>query len=188
MLHTVREGAARFETAQEDGAPASEQARLHDTRMATIEGQLIGSGARFAVVQARFNEFIGARLTEGAVGALRQHGVSPEQIDIIYVPGAWELPLAVQRAARTQRYDGIVALGVLIRGQTLHFEYIAGSASRELGAIARETGVPVGFGVLTVESIEQGIERAGSKQGNKGAEAALAALEMITLLRAIDQR
>jgi 6,7-dimethyl-8-ribityllumazine synthase len=172
---------------QEDSAPTHRWGRLQDTSMATIEGHLIGSGLRFAVVQARFNEFIGAHLTEGAIGALRQHGVSVEQIDIIYVPGAWELPLAVQRAARAGRYDGIVALGVLIRGQTPHFEYIASVASRELGAIARETGMPVGFGLLTVESIEQGIERAGSKQGNKGAEAALAALEMATLLRAIDQ-
>lgn len=156
--------------------------------MATIEGNLIGTGLRFAIVQARFNDFIGQRLSEGAIGTLRQHGVSAENIDTIYVPGSWELPLAVQRAARTQRYDGIIALGVLIRGQTAHFEYIAGEATRGLGAIAREAGVPIGFGVLTVESIEQGIERAGSKMGNKGTEAALAALEMATLLRAIDQR
>ena len=155
--------------------------------MTTIEGNLIGTGLRFAIVQARFNDFIGQRLTEGATGALRQHGVSAENIDIIVVPGSWELPLAVQRVARSQRYDGIIALGVLIRGQTAHFEYIAGEASRGLGAIAREAGVPIGFGVLTVESIEQAVERAGTKMGNKGAEAALAALEMATLLRAIDQ-
>lgn len=155
--------------------------------MATIEGNLVGTGFRFAVVQARFNDFIGQHLLEGAVGALRQHGVQPEHIDTIFVPGSWELPLAAQRVARTQRYDGIVALGVLIRGSTSHYEYIAGEMSRGLGAVARESSIPVGFGVLTVESIEQAIERAGTKLGNKGSEAALAALEMVTLLRAIDQ-
>jgi 6,7-dimethyl-8-ribityllumazine synthase len=157
-------------------------------KMTTIEGNLIGTGLRFAIVQARFNTFIGQHLSDGAIGTLRQHGVSPENIDLVYVPGSWELPLAVQRVARTQRYDGIVALGVLIRGETAHFEYIAGEATRGLGAIARESGVPVGFGVLTVESTEQAVERAGNKMGNKGADAALAALEMATLLRAIDQR
>jgi 6,7-dimethyl-8-ribityllumazine synthase len=156
--------------------------------MATIEGNLIGTGLRFAIVQARFNDLIGQRLTEGAQGALRQHGVEAANIDVIYVPGSWELPLAVQRVARTQRYDGIVALGVLIRGQTAHFEYIASEATRGLGAIAREAGVPIGFGVLTVETMEQALDRAGVKLGNKGAEAALAALEMATLLRAIDQQ
>lgn len=155
--------------------------------MATIEGNLLGAGLRFAIVQARFNDFIGQRLAEGAQGALRQHGVNADDIDIIYVPGSWELPLAVQRAARSRRYDAIVALGVLIRGQTAHFEYIAGEATRGLGAIAREADVPVGFGVLTVENMEQAMDRAGVKLGNKGAEAALAALEMATLLRAIDQ-
>ncbi len=154
--------------------------------MAVLEGDLNGSGARFAIVQARFNDFIGQHLLSGALGALKQHGVAPDAIDIAYVPGSWELPLAVQRLARTQAYHGVIALGVLVRGQTPHFEYISGEMSRGLGAVARDTGVPVGFGVLTVESIDQAIERAGSKMGNKGAEAALAVLEMISLFRDID--
>ena len=154
--------------------------------MGTIEGKLDGAGLRFAIVQARFNDFVGKQLAEGAAGVLRQHGVSAEDIDHISVPGSWELPLAVLQAARTGRYAAIVALGVLIRGQMAHFEYIAGEATRGLGAISRETGIPIGFGVLTVENLEQAIDRAGAKMGNKGAEAALAALEMATLLRAID--
>lgn len=153
--------------------------------MTTYEGSLVGTGLRFAVALAKFNDFVGRRLLEGAVGALRQHGVAEADIDLVYVPGAWELGLAVQRLAATGRYDGLVALGVLIRGQTAHFEYLAGQATRDLGSIAREHGVPIGFGVLTVESLEQAMDRAGAKQGNKGAEAALAALEMATLLRAI---
>jgi len=153
--------------------------------MAIIEGSLVGTGLRFAIVQARFNDFIGQHLLAGAIGALKQHGVAEAAIDTIFVPGSWELPLAVQKVAQTKRYDGIVALGVLIRGQTPHFEYIAGEASRGIGATSRETGIPIGFGVLTVENVEQAIDRAGTKMGNKGAEAALAALEMATLLREI---
>ncbi len=154
--------------------------------MPKYEGHLIGTGLRVAIVQARFNDFIGQHLCDGAIGTLRQHGVASDAIDTITVPGSWELSLAAQRAARTGRYDGIVALGILIRGHTAHFEYIAGEMSRGLGGVQRESGIPVGFGVLTVESIEQAIERAGTKLGNKGAEAALAVIEMATLLRAID--
>jgi 6,7-dimethyl-8-ribityllumazine synthase len=155
--------------------------------MATLEGDLDGSGARFAIAQARFNDFIGQHLLDGALLALRQHGVANDAVDIAYVPGSWELPVAVLKLAHTRAYQGVIALGVLIRGQTPHFEYIAGEMSRGLGAVARETGVPIGFGVLTVDSIEQAVERAGTKMGNKGAEAALAVLEMASLFRAIDQ-
>ncbi len=155
--------------------------------MAIIEGNLVGTGLRFAIIQSRFNDFIGQHLLQGAIHALLQHGVAEEAIDTVYVPGAWELPLATQHLAKTGHYDGIIALGVLIRGNTPHFEYISSSASGGLAAVAQETGIPVSFGVLTVESVEQAIDRAGTKMGNKGAEAALAALEMATLIKRISQ-
>lgn len=155
--------------------------------MATIEGNLAGTGLRFAIIQARFNDFIGQHLLQGALHALQQHGVVADAIDTVYVPGAWELPLAAHHLAKTGRYDGIIALGVLIRGDTAHFEYISGSASSGLAAVAQESGIPVSFGVLTVDSVDQAIDRAGTKMGNKGSEAALAALEMATLIKYIAQ-
>ena len=153
----------------------------------TIEGQLIDSGGRHALVVSRFNGFITEKLLEGALHTLGRHGVDLEsRVDVVWVPGAWELPLVAQKLARSGGYASIIALGCVIRGGTAHFEYVAGQAASGLAAVARETGVPVIFGVLTTESIEQAIDRAGAKMGNKGAEAALSAIEMCSLLAAID--
>ncbi len=153
--------------------------------MAVIEGKLNGEGLRFAIIQARFNDFIGQHLLTGAINALKQHNVSPENIDTIFVPGSWELPLAAQKLAQTKKYHGIIALGVLIRGETPHFEYISSAMSSGLAAVSRENGVPVAFGVLTVDTMDQAIDRAGVKLGNKGAESALAALEMASVVAQI---
>ncbi|HEX7049572.1 MAG TPA: 6,7-dimethyl-8-ribityllumazine synthase [Longimicrobiales bacterium] len=150
--------------------------------MSEIQGRLEGEGKRFALVVSRFNELVTDRLATGARACLRQHGVREDDIDVIGVPGAWELPLAARRAARSGRYAGIVALGCVIRGETPHFDYVAGEAARGLGAVAREDGVPVGFGLLTTDTPEQALARAGGKAGNKGWDAALAALEMAGLL------
>jgi 6,7-dimethyl-8-ribityllumazine synthase len=148
----------------------------------TIEGEFAAGEARFALVASRFNGFIVESLVAGAVDVLRRHGVAAERITLVRVPGAWELPLAVQRVAASGNYDAVVALGAVIRGSTPHFEHVAGECTKGLSAVALQTGVPVGFGVLTVDTIEQAIERAGTKAGNKGADAALSALEMLNLL------
>jgi len=153
--------------------------------MRTIEGTTNGAGRRIAIAATRWNDFIVERLIEGAAGALRRAGVADDAIDLAYAPGAYELPLVAKALAGTGRYDAVVALGAVIRGATPHFDYVAGEAAGGLGAVGRETGVPVLFGVLTVDTIEQAIERAGTKAGNKGAEAALAALETASLLDAI---
>lgn len=153
----------------------------------TYEGLLVApAGARFALVAGRFNDFITARLLEGARDALVRHGADAERIDTAWCPGAYEIPLVAQRLAASGRYDAVVCLGAVIRGATAHFDHVAGGVASGIQRAALETGVPVLFGVLTVDSIEQAIERAGTKAGNKGAEAALAALEMVSLLRAID--
>jgi 6,7-dimethyl-8-ribityllumazine synthase len=151
----------------------------------TYEGQLDGRGLRVAVVASRFNDFIVARLVEGARDALARHGVAADDTDLAWVPGAWELPLAAQALAASGRYDAVVALGAVIRGSTYHFEVVAGQSAAGLSRVALDTGVPVGNGVLTVDTIEQAIERAGSKAGNKGAEAAVSALETANLLRGL---
>lgn len=141
------------------------------------------------VIDTGWNEFIVDRLTHGAIGTLRRHEVADDDITHITVPGAYELPLAAQTAAATGRYDGIVALGCVIRGATPHFDYVAGEAAKGLSKVMQDTGIPVSFGVLTTDTIEQAIERAGTKAGNKGAEAASVAIEMATLLSQIkDQR
>ena len=150
--------------------------------MTTFEGQMT-AGGRFAVVCSRFNDLIVDRLLHGATDALTRHGVPTEQIDVAWVPGAWELPVVAQRFARSGNYDAVICLGAVIRGSTAHFEHVAGQCAAGFQRIALETGVPVAFGVLTTDSIEQAIERAGTKAGNKGAEAALAALETADLLR-----
>ncbi|MCK0537464.1 6,7-dimethyl-8-ribityllumazine synthase [Alcanivorax quisquiliarum] len=149
----------------------------------TIEGVLTGVSGRFAIVVARFNSFVVEALLEGAVDALVRHGVKQADIEIIRVPGAWELPVAVKRIADKNSYDAIITLGAVIRGGTAHFEYVAGEAAKGIASIQNSTGVPVAFGVLTVDTIEQAIERSGTKAGNKGAEAALSALEMVSLLK-----
>lgn len=146
------------------------------------------AGARFAVVVARFNHFVTDRLLDGALDALRRHGVKDESITIVRTPGSWELPLAVRRLATApegRRPDAILALGAVIRGSTPHFDYVAGECAKGCAAVMMETGVPVIFGVLTTDTIEQAIERAGTKAGNKGWDAALAALEMVDLGRAL---
>ncbi len=151
--------------------------------MAPLQGDLIATGLRVAIVVARFNAFITDRLLDGALQTLSQHGGNREQVTVVHVPGAFELPLAVQKLARSGRYDAIVALGAVIRGATPHFDFVAAAAAKGLAAIGLETGVPVGFGVLTTDNVEQAIERAGSKAGNKGEEATLTAIEMANLLK-----
>lgn len=147
-----------------------------------IEADLVDHGGRYAIVAARFNEFISGRLIDGAVDTLVRHGGSAERITVVRVPGAYEIPLVCQKLAASGRYDAVIALGAVIRGGTPHFEYVAGEVSKGVASASMQTGVPIIFGVLTTESIEQAIERAGTKMGNKGAEAALAAIEMVNLL------
>lgn len=151
----------------------------------TFEGHLSAAGLRFGIVATRWNDFIVDRLIDGAKGALRQHGCDEARIDLAMAPGAYEVPFVARKLAATGRYDGIIALGCVIRGATPHFDYVAGEAATGIAKAAAETGVPISFGVLTVDTIEQAIERAGTKAGNKGAEAALACLETITLCKSI---
>lgn len=151
--------------------------------MRTTEGQLIIRDERIAVIAARFNESIVDNLIAGAMDALKRHGASDTQLHLIRVPGAFELPLAAQKLAKSRQVDGIVALGVVIRGATAHFDYICSECASGLSRVSLAHDIPIGFGVLTCESIEQAIERAGSKAGNKGADAALATIEMISVLQ-----
>lgn len=154
--------------------------------MNVIEGIVAAPQARVAITIARFNDFINDSLLDGAIDALKRIGqVSDSNITVVWVPGAYELPLAAQTLADTGKYDAIIALGTVIRGGTAHFEYVAGGASTGLSGVAINSKIPVSFGVLTTESIEQAIERAGTKAGNKGAEAAMTALEMINVIKAI---
>jgi 6,7-dimethyl-8-ribityllumazine synthase len=148
-----------------------------------LQGDLLARDLRFAIVAARFNDTIVENLVRGAVDALVRHGASEKQIEIIRVPGAYDLPFIVRRVAMAKRADAIVALGCVIRGATPHFEYVAGQCAAGIARVAEESGVPVAFGVLTTENIEQAIERSGTKAGNKGADAAMVALEMANLLR-----
>jgi 6,7-dimethyl-8-ribityllumazine synthase len=147
-----------------------------------IEGKLWGEGLRFGIVLSRFNGFITERLLDGAMDALVRHGVRDEDIDVLRVPGAFEIPVATKRLATLNRYHGIICLGAVIRGATPHFDYIAGQVSSGIAGIAVETGVPCLFGILTTDTIEQAVERAGTKMGNKGWEAALSAVEMANVL------
>lgn len=149
----------------------------------TIEGDMLVRGARFGILASRFNDFIVNALVNGATHALKQHGAAEKDMEIVWVPGAHEIPLAAQKMAASGRYDAIIALGAVIRGATPHFDFVAGECSRGLGSVGMQFGLPVAFGVLTVDSIEQAIERAGTKAGNKGGEAALSAIEMVNLLR-----
>jgi 6,7-dimethyl-8-ribityllumazine synthase len=155
-------------------------------KIKTTEGDLIVRDARFVIVASRFNEFIVESLLKGSLRCLRQHGAADADIEVVRVPGAFEMPVAVGKVAASRRADGIIALGCVIRGGTPHFDYVAGECVRGVSAVAREHGVPVGFGILTVDTIEQAIERAGTKAGNKGEEATLAVIEMVNLLRRID--
>lgn len=148
----------------------------------TYEGSMVIYNARFGIVVGRFNSFIVESLLEGALDTLRRHGAVDKNIEIVRVPGAFEIPLAAQRMAQAGKYDAIIALGAVIRGGTPHFEYVAGECTKGLAAVMMQHNVPVAFGVLTVDTIDQAIERAGTKAGNKGAEATLSAIEMVNLL------
>ena len=152
-----------------------------------IEGSLVvPKGARFGIVASRFNHFIVDRLVEGAVDALVRHGALAQNVTVVRVPGAWELPLVARRLAGSEKLDAVIALGAVIRGATPHFDYVAGEAAGGLGAAAQAVAVPIVFGVLTTDTIEQAIERAGTKAGNKGWDAAVTAVEMVALGRALD--
>ena len=152
-----------------------------------IEGDFTQCSGRYALVVGRFNGFVVESLVSGAIDTLRRHGIADSDITLVRVPGAYEMPLAVKRVAETGGYNAIIALGAVIRGGTPHFEYVAGEAASGLGAVSLETDVPVTFGVLTVDSIEQAIERSGTKAGNKGAEAAITALEMVSLFNKLGE-
>ncbi|MEC4685297.1 MAG: 6,7-dimethyl-8-ribityllumazine synthase [Nitrospirota bacterium] len=153
--------------------------------MNIYEGELIGKGLKFCIITSRFNDFITSKLTEGAIDALKRHGTSEKDIDLVRVPGAFELPIIVKKLAQKGTYDAIIALGTIIRGSTPHFDYVAAEASKGIAVASMETGVPVSFGVITSDTIEQAIERAGSKAGNKGWDAAMTALEMADLMKKI---
>lgn len=155
--------------------------------MRIIEGILTNGGDRFAIVIGRFNSFITERLLEGALDAFQRHGVDQERIDLVRVPGAFEIPLIAKKLAQSARYDAVICLGAVIRGATPHFDYVAAEVSKGVAAAGMETGVPIIFGVLTTDNIEQAVERAGSKSGNKGWEAVVTALEMADLQRKLTQ-
>jgi 6,7-dimethyl-8-ribityllumazine synthase len=150
--------------------------------MRTIEGKLVGEGLKFALVVSRFNSFITERLLEGALDSLRRKGVREEDLTVVRVPGAWEIPLAAQKLARSKAHQAVICLGAVIRGATPHFDYVAAEVSKGIAQVTLETGVPISFGILTTDTLEQAVERAGSKAGNKGAAAADAAMEMVNLL------
>ena len=152
----------------------------------TIEGALRADNARFCLVVSRWNSFVVESLEKGAIDALLRHGASESDLTIVRVPGAFEMPVAIERIAAKGGYDAIIALGAVIRGGTPHFDYVAGECVKGMAQVSLKYGLPVAFGVLTVDSLEQAIERAGTKAGNKGAEAAMSALEMVNLLRQID--
>jgi 6,7-dimethyl-8-ribityllumazine synthase len=151
--------------------------------MSTYEGNLIATGLKFGIVVARFNELLSSRILSGAKDALVRHGVAQDDIDVAWVPGAFEVPFGASRLAATKKYDAVIALGVVIRGGTPHFEYVASEVAKGVAKITLETGVPVTFGVITADTIEQAVERAGTKSGNKGWEAAEAAIEMANLVK-----
>ena len=152
-----------------------------------FEGQLSGAGLRFAIIVSRFNSFITDRLFGGAMDALTRSGADPDMIDVIKVPGSWEVPLVAGEVARQHRYDAIICLAAVIRGETPHFDYVASEAAKGVAHVASETGVPVAFGILTTNTLEQAIDRAGAKGGNKGFDAAMTAIEMANLLRTLRQ-
>lgn len=153
-----------------------------------IEGNLTATGRRFGVVASRFNEFVVRALVDGALDAIKRHGGDPGSTDVVWVPGAFEIPLAAKRMVLSGRYDAVVCLGAVIRGATAHFDYVAGNAASGISAVALETNMPVIFGVLTTETIEQAIERAGTKAGNHGFGAAVAAIEMADLMPRLGER
>ncbi len=153
--------------------------------MSTFEGDLIGTGLKVGIVVSRFNELLSSRLLGGAIDALGRHGVDPDTIDTAWVPGAFEIPLLAKKFVDTGRYDAVITLGVIIRGGTLHFEYVAAEASKGVAKVSLDSGVPVVFGVITADTIEQAVERAGTKAGNKGWDAAMSAIEMANLVKTV---
>lgn len=153
--------------------------------MKVLEGNLIAKGIKVGIVVGRFNEFIGSKLLSGALDTLRRHGAEEEDISVAWVPGAFEIPLAAKKMAKSGNYDAVICLGAVIRGATAHFEYVSAEVSKGIAAVGLDSEIPVIFGVLTVDSIEQAIERAGTKAGNKGSEAAASAIEMVNLLKEI---
>jgi len=150
-----------------------------------IEGALQGEGLRVAIAVARFNSFITDRLLAGALDGLRRHGVAEDDVTVVRVPGSWELPVTVKALAESSKYDAIISLGAVIRGDTPHFDYVAGEAAKGVGQVMVSTGVPIAFGVLTTNTLEQAIDRAGAKSGNKGFDAATTVIEMVSVLRQI---
>ena len=150
-----------------------------------FEGKLLGEGLRFGLVISRFNEFISKKLLEGAQDALLRHGVKEEDIEIAWTPGAFEIPLIARKLAQTKKYDAVICLAAVVRGGTPHFEYIAAEVTKGIAKVGLETGLPVIYGVITADTLEQAIERAGTKMGNKGFDAAMSAIEMVDLLRSI---
>ncbi|EES92247.1 6,7-dimethyl-8-ribityllumazine synthase [Clostridium botulinum C] len=153
--------------------------------MKVYEGSLIAQGKKFGIVVGRFNEFIGSKLLSGALDALKRHGVKDDEIEISWVPGAFEIPLVAKKMAKSNRYDSVICLGAVIKGATAHFDYVSSEVSKGIANVSLDTEVPVIFGVLTTDNIEQAIERAGTKAGNKGYEAAVTAIEMANLLNEI---
>ena len=153
--------------------------------MKTFEGKLIAEGLRFGIIVGRFNEFIGGKLLSGALDAISRHGGSDDDVDLVWVPGAFEIPVVAKKMAKSGKYDAIICLGAVIRGATPHFDMVAGEVTKGIALVGLETGLPVIFGVLTTDSIEQAIERAGTKSGNKGFDAAVTAIEMANLLKQI---
>lgn len=153
--------------------------------MKTIEGALTTNGEKFCIIIARFNEFIGSKLLSGAIDELRRHGISESDIDVVWVPGAFEIPIVAKKCAKSGKYNAIITLGAVIKGSTSHYDYVCAEVSKGVATVGLETEVPVIFGVLTTDNIEQAIERAGTKAGNKGSDAAKSAIEMANLLKQI---
>lgn len=151
-----------------------------------LEGQLSAEGFRFGIIVSRFNDFISSRLVEGAMDALLRHGATEEQVSVIKVPGAFEIPLTAKKLAESGRYDAVICLGAVIRGSTPHFDYVAAEVSKGIASVSLESSIPVTFGVLTTDNLEQAIERAGSKSGNKGYDGAMAAIEMVNLFKELE--
>ena len=148
----------------------------------SYEGELVGEGLSFGIVIGRFNEFISQKLLSGSLDALKRHGVAEEDVEVAWVPGAFEIPLAAQKMAKSDKYDAVICLGAVIRGDTPHFDYVCAEASKGIAKVGLDTDLPVMFGIITTDTIEQAIERAGTKAGNKGWEAAVGALEMANLM------
>jgi len=156
---------------------------MEDITMKTFEGRLVAEGLKVGIIVARFNEFIGSKLLSGAIDGLVRHGMNEEDIEVAWVPGAFEIPVAAQRMAQSKKYDAIICLGAVIKGSTSHYDYVCAEVSKGVASVSLQFGLPVMFGVLTTDNIEQAIERAGTKAGNKGYDCALSAIEMANLFR-----